>query len=903
MKDPGKGARDSGRESARALARLGASERWFEALVANSSDLLVVLDADAVLTYANPASRQQMGFEEGSRTGRSVFDLIHPEDHEVAAAAIADVVTTGGPSAPFVIRIVNVEGDWRLVEAVLTNCLDDPAIRGVVVNAHDVTEPLHLTRALRVLTDVHRILVGATSEGDLLARACQSLVATGAIKLAWVGYVEREPRARIAAVARAGRTAFLDDVDAADAEAEFDDGIIGEVLRTGTSRVVNDVRRALELSRWWGRYDATGLVSGCALPLSIGAEVVGVLVLHSDEVGFFGDDEVELFGGLAQDLAYGVGRLRDAAELVSAQERLRTSEQRFRLAFEANAAPMLFSDLQDRVIDVNDAFCRMVGRRREEIVGRETAPFSHPEDANVTREWRQRITAGDVDQARYLKRYVHRDGRVVTAEITRSAARDERGRILYFVSSERDVTEESLRAARLSHQALHDPLTGLANRTLLEDRLAQAFSRAARQGGCGAILLIDLDDFKQVNDTYGHLAGDALLEAVAQRLLGVARASDTLARFGGDEFIYLAEGLGSPAEVEVVARRFRDALAAPFALDDTVCRQRASIGVAVFDGSEADPSEALKDADLALYEAKSRGKSCYVLFTPTLREEAAVSRSLARDLRDALEAGDLEVRFEPVVDLAELTVVGFEALVRWDDPIRGAVPPSQFLDCLDEGDLAVALCAYTLEGALEAAREWPTRAASRRPYLGVKVTGCQFLDPGFVTQVDAALARHGLDAARLVIEVSEEAALSDAGGCAATATALRALGVRVALGGFGTGVTSLGMLADLAPDVIKVDVSFAREVVANPAAAPMFQTILEHAARLDLGVLVEGVEDEVVLARVRALGARYGQGFHFAPALDADTALSVARAGLGALQPTSDLTTWVKSADRSVQSR
>ncbi len=902
MSGSGEGVGDPRRDSARDLARRGASERWFEALVANSSDLLVVLDAEMVLTYANPASRAQMGFEEGSRTGRSVFDLIHPEDHQVAAAAFADVVTTGGPSPPFVLRIVNVEGDWRLVEAVLTNCLDDPAIRGVVVNAHDVTEPLHLTRALRILTDVHRILVGATDEGDLLVRSCQSLVATGSIKLAWVGYVEREPRPRIVAVARAGRTAFLDDVEQAEAEAEFDSGIIGEVLRTGVARVVNDVRRVPELSAWWGRYDATGLVSGCALPLTLGSEVIGVLTLHSDEVGFFGADEVELFGGLAQDLAYGVGRLRDAQELVSAQERLRTSEQRFRLAFEANAAPLLFSDLRDRVIDVNDAFCQMVGFRREEIVGRPTRSFSHPEDVELTREWRERILAGDVHRARYVNRYVHRDGHVVTAEITRSAVRDEGGRVLYFVSSERDVTEESLRAARLSHQALHDPLTGLANRTMLEDRLTQAFSRAARGGGYGAILLVDLDDFKQVNDTHGHLAGDALLEAVAQRLTNVARASDTLARFGGDEFIYLAEGLASPAEVEAVARRFRDTLAAPFALEDTTRRQRASIGVAVFDGSEGAPSEVLKDADLALYEAKRRGKSCYVLFTSALREAAVSNRSLARDLRDALEAGDLEVRFQPVVDLANLAVVGFEALLRWDHPIRGVVPPRTFLAGLDEGDLAAAVSAYTLEGALEAARGWPTPVGSQRPYLGVNVTGRQFLDSSFVAQVDAALARHGLDAARLVVEVSEETVLGDPERCAATAAALRALGVRVALDGFGTGVTSLGMLADLAPDVIKVDVSFAREAVANPAAAPMLQTILEHAARLDLGVLVEGVEDGLVLERVRALGARYGQGFHIAPALDAVTARAVARDGLGALQPTSDLTTWVKSAERSAQS-
>jgi diguanylate cyclase (GGDEF)-like protein/PAS domain S-box-containing protein len=896
-----KGRSSASRESSTIEAGLSASERWFEALVANSSDLLVVLDADTVLTYANPASRAQLGFAQDSRTGHTVFDLIHPEDHQAATSAFL-LALEGGSTPPFVVRVMNVEGDWRFVEAVLTNCLDDPAIGGVVVNAYDITERVHLTRALRVMTDVHKILVGATSEEELLSRACESLVAKGAIKLAFVGYLEPDPRPHVAAVARAGRTEFLDDVDLTGDENEFDDGVLREVLATGVPRVVNDVRRAPELARWQDRYEATGIVSGCALPLVIGSQVVGVLVLHSDEVGFFGVDEVELFSDLAKDLAYGIGRLRDAARLVENETRLRDSEQRFRLAFEANAAPMLFSDLEDRVIDVNDAFCKMVGFARDELLGRDSRPFSHPDDVRLTEDSRARLLAEDVDQARYIKRYVHRDGHVVTAEVTRTAARDDEGRALYFVASERDVTEEHKLAAQLSHQALHDPLTGLANRTLLEDRLAQAFQRVVRQGGLGAILLIDLDDFKQVNDSHGHLAGDALLEAVARRLQGVCRGSDTLARFGGDEFIYLAEGLATREEVDVIAKRFRDALAHPFVLEGKPCAQRVSIGVSVFDGTGASPGDALRDADLALYEAKSRGKSRYVVFTDSLREEVATYHSLARDLRDAMDAGDLELRFQPVVELASSAVVGFETLLRWEHPTRGSIPPSQFISIADESDCVVALSAYTLYGALEAAQAWPTRPGSEFPMVGVNMTARQFLDEGFVRLVDEALASFDLDAARLTIEVSEEASMRDAAGAAATVEALRRRGVNVALDDFGTGVSSLVRLKEMVPDYVKVDVSIVREVSTNPAAATMLKTILDYAQRLDQKVLVEGVEDERALRRVMEMGARYGQGFHFAPALDAEVALAVARDGLGALQAREARTTAQKSAERATQS-
>ena len=337
---------------------LGSSEHWFEQLVANSNDLLIVLDETAVLLYANPASREQMGFEKDSQTGNNVFNLIHPDDHEVAATTFAKVLEEGGSSSPMVLRVMTAEGQWRFLEVVLTHCLDDPAIRGIVANAYDVTERNHLTRALQILSAVHKILVNATDEDMLVADVCQSLVAKGAIRLAWVGYVERRGPSSLRLVASAGRTAFLEESDAAAAAAEFADGVIGEVVRTNSARVVNDVRQDPDLSRWWGLSESSGLLSACSFPLTSAGETIGALTIHSDEIGFFGDDEVGLFRELADELAYGISRLRDVARLDRNERLLRDSEERFRLAFEDNTAPMLFSDLEDRVIAVNNAFCR-----------------------------------------------------------------------------------------------------------------------------------------------------------------------------------------------------------------------------------------------------------------------------------------------------------------------------------------------------------------------------------------------------------------------------------------------------------------------------------------------------------------------------------------------------------------
>ena len=299
-------------------------------------------------------------------------------------------------------------------------------------------------------------------------------------------------------------------------------------------------------------------------------------------------------------------------------------EQRFRLAFENNMAGTILVDPRDKVLEVNDAVCEMVGRDRDEIVGKDSEPFTHPEDRSISYEAHRRLTTGEVDKLSYTKRYLHENGRVIDAEVSKSSVRDASGSTRYFVISVRDVTQERARNAQLSYQALHDSLTGLANRVLFEDRLSQAHTRTARRGGWNAVMLLDLDDFKEVNDTLGHLVGDELLVALARRFEKVTRSTDTLCRFGGDEFTYLAAELVSPAQAEEVAERLLGVLAKPFSLHGTQVQQHASIGVVVLEGTDKAWTDLIGDADAALYEAKRQGKGLHVLFTPTMGEQAVM---------------------------------------------------------------------------------------------------------------------------------------------------------------------------------------------------------------------------------------------------------------------------------------
>ncbi len=543
-------------------------------------------------------------------------------------------------------------------------------------------------------------------------------------------------------------------------------------------------------------------------------------------------------------------------------------EERSRLAFEDNMAPMVFADLDDQMIAANDAFCTMTGYSREELLGATSVKITHPEDLGISEKSYDQVLSGGEDRTRYVKRYVRKDGRVITVEVLRSLARDSRGNALYFIVSERDITDERNLTNELSHRALHDSLTGLANRVLFVNRLEQVHARVARGDGLCAVLLLDLDDFKGVNDSLGHVVGDQLLVAVARRLESVTRVSDSLCRFGGDEFLYLAETVSGIDDAEGVAHRLLDALSIPFEIEGHRIEQRASIGIVLSDVIRAMPTEYIQDADVALYEAKREGKGHYVVFTAAMHQSVATRFSLTQELRNAFRSCQLSIHFQPIIELAKSRIVGFEALMRWHHPERGMISPGVFIPIAEQSELILELGYFALEHAIAEATTWNAdTVGSAQPFVTVNLSARQFHDPHLATVVEGLLSRSGLTPTRLIIEITESVTLQNLTETMSVVEQLKRLGVELALDDFGTGFSSLSYLAKLQPKIIKIDQSFLSSSAVERRSITLLDAIVSLGHKLKVTMLAEGIETPEQFRHLLGIKCELGQGFLWSPAV------------------------------------
>ena len=582
-----------------------------------------------------------------------------------------------------------------------------------------------------------------------------------------------------------------------------------------------------------------------------------------------------------KDESWTAALVRDDSERRVASHLLTQSELRFRLAFEDNMAPMIFSDFDDLTTAVNDAFCGMVGFTRDEILGRDSKQFTYPDDVGITEGTHQRLVNEDLDHAQYVKRFLRKDGRIVLSEVSRSAARDETGKTLYFFSSARDITEERALTAQLSHQIFHDPLTGLANRALFEDRLTLAHGRLVREGGMGAVLLLNLDDFTGVNHTHGHVVGDALLVEVAGRLESATRGCDTLCHLGGDEFLYLAEGLDSIAQAEDIAQRLLDILTQPFSCSGALLEQHASIGIVLWKGTRADSTELIRNAGEALRETKTLKRGNFTFFTGNLHERAVDRFTLLQELRHALHAGELSMYYQPIVDLHSTMVVGFEALMRWRHPQRGFIPPDVFIPLAERSDLIVELGSFALREAVAAAMSWQcVQTLDEGPYVTVNLSAHQFHHRELVTLIENVLLSSGLSPTRLILEITEGVALFDVDETLGVIERLRFIGVDIALDDFGTGFSSLSYLTRLQPRIIKIDKTFVSPPHEGLKSDALIEAIISLGMKLDMTMLAEGIETPAQLESLRNLTCELGQGYLFSPAIPASEALDMVKRSL-----------------------
>jgi diguanylate cyclase (GGDEF)-like protein/PAS domain S-box-containing protein len=437
------------------------------------------------------------------------------------------------------------------------------------------------------------------------------------------------------------------------------------------------------------------------------------------------------------------------------------------------------------------------------------------------------------------------------------------GRPLGVVASTHEVTELKQAQNKLAHQAVHDPLTGVANRVLLTDRLTQALLRMERQPGKIAVLFVDLDHFKGINDTYGHDAGDRLLVEVAERLTVLARRLDTVARFGGDEFVLLCDKLLTGADVRVIADRVVRALAVPFVDNGTEFNITASVGVVMTSDPYAGGEDLLRDADAAMYQAKERGRNQYQFLDASLRERATAKFAIETELIRAIEREQFRLEYQPVFALSDQHIVGFEALIRWDHPERGTVPPAEFINVAENRGLIVAIGTWALNEACRQLVEWTSVRTSKGSPLtmAVNVSGRQLRAIDFVDEVTSALGRHGLAPGQLCLEITETALIEETADARDALEELASLGVHIALDDFGTGYSSLAHLRQFPVDILKIDRSFVDRLETSDRERQIVAAVTSMAHVLGMTVVGEGIETLGQLRELTDLGCDDGQGF------------------------------------------
>ncbi|HEY1359978.1 MAG TPA: EAL domain-containing protein [Thermoleophilaceae bacterium] len=580
---------------------------------------------------------------------------------------------------------------------------------------------------------------------------------------------------------------------------------------------------------------------------------------------------VSSHGKIIRDSAGSARKMRGTAQDVTEH---RLAEERFEALLEAAPDAMIVVDDGHRLVDVNTRMLDLFGYEREEVIGGQIIElFSEaPRPATKGKD----SDAGRVGPAAATSALLARrkDGVEFPVEVSMSPLRA--ADRLLIAGSIRDVTERKEAERQLEHEALHDPLTGLPNRGLFLDRLEHALTRARRPQSKLAVYFCDIDDFKLVNDSLGHGVGDELLKALPPRLQQALRGADTVARFGGDEFVILCEDLDSEKTAMQIAERISDAFTAPFALGGRMHYLSVSVGLVFVEAGRATASEVLRDADAAMYRAKGGGKGRFEVFDEQMRANLVRRIQTEAGLRRAVGEDELTLRFQPVLSLAGDEVVAAEALVRWDHPERGMLPPSEFIDVAEESGLIVPLGAWVLEAACREAASWRAKGDKKKLGISINLSPRQVSDSDVVDLLRRTLDETKLDPELVELEITENVLLAE-GDAVGTLRRLKELGPRLVLDDFGTGYSSLSYLKRFPIDALKIDRVFIDGLVAEPEATAIVSAMLSMAEALDVDVVAEGVERREQLEWLRDRGCPFAQGFLFSPPVEADEIEDVAR--------------------------
>lgn len=816
-----------------------------DAVFANSREAVVVVDETADIVYASPGAGLLIGHNAAAKIGMSVFDFLHPDDVDAAAHLFVQRLAYDGADFGHEMRVRHASGEW-ISTVVTVAVLADAELGACAITLRTPGADDFVERSLR-----SQIVVGeyanrlsakfmeVAGPSEVLERIVASSGEIGLLTGAEVVevFIEDEREGVIERLTRWISPERLAVFGTADVQPAVDE-LLAEV------QVIDDMAEVADagIADFAAR---TGAMSLLSAPFRIGPQR-GALVLMRVGPG-------------PDWIAADVQLVRSAAGLYGRALQTARSEELLRLTYQQGPLGFSIRTWGGDLVDCNRQYLDLYGFDRENADRsnlRELLDEAHSEASMAEFE---RLRRGEIDRLTTTMEVTRGDGSKFWAHIHSVPLRvPGRSETLVLTSIE-DVTEVHVQRIELEHAARHDSLTGVANRSQMSDAIDRFHQL---NGKLPAVVIVDIDRFKLINDVFGHAVGDEVLQVVAQRITSQLRPGDVVARLGGDEFAIVIQRLSRAGAVRLAQRLLR-AIEAPLEIDGRTIGQTMSVGVALSEGSQ-DPADLLKRADRALYAAKAAGRNTHVVFDESLQDEVLARQALERELRSALTANELEMQFQPEFSLLDGHVLGAEALLRWEHPHRGLIPADEFIPAAEHSGLIDEIGRFALR---EACRKFVTIPGSEGLLLRVNISAREFSRPELPDLVEAALAESGLEPHRLCLEMTETTLMDAPQLVLATFTRLSALGVKSAIDDFGTGYSSLSYLKQFPVDTLKIDREFIHDVVDDPESRAIVASILHLGDAMGMDVVAEGVETVEQVEVLRDLGCSRAQGYLVSPAL------------------------------------
>ncbi len=850
-------------------------QRYFLERVLNTEPGTVyVFDiAEQRNVYVNRHWPSAFGYtlEETQAMGDDLTQLFHPHDLPRISAhhrAWRDVFDEETRSIEYRLRDKAGEWHWLLSRETPFKRDADGKVSQILGIAHDISarkvaeeSVRRLTQLYAALSQCNQTIVRCTSEAELLAQVCRDAVNFGGMKMAWIGMVD-EANKRLAPVAAFGTDVdYLDGIEISVAvDKPTGHGPSGTSIREDRPVWCQDFQHDPTTRAWHERSVKSGLKASASLPLYRRGVVIGAFSLYADVMNAFDEAAQNLLTEMATDISYALDRFDNEEERKQEQTQLRKLSQ----VVEQSHNVIIITDLDAHIEYVNPAFVAMTGYTLEEVIGKDPRLLQSGKTPTATfTEMKACRMRGEIWQGEFINK--RKDGTEYIAAVNISPICQPDGRVTHYLSLSEDITERKRAEERIQYLANFDALTGLPSRIQLNQRLNYAISIAKRNNAHLAVMFLDLDRFKDINDTLGHSVGDAVLIEVANRLQQVLRDEDTVSRLGGDEFILMlsdADAVGSAQ----VAQKLLAVITEPYHIEPYDLAMTASIGIALYPADGTSLESLSKNADTAMYRAKHDGRDCYRFFTAAMQLRATRKLQLVNALRQALERDQFQVHYQP--QIANGRIIGAEALLRWQHPELGSVSPVEFIPVAEDCGLILPIGEWVLRAAVQQLKRWLDDGYPPM-VIAVNLSVVQFRYPSLPDLVTRILDDARLPAQHLELELTEGVAMDDPQGAIAVMNNLYDRGVHMSIDDFGTGYSSLNYLKKFKVYKLKIDQTFVRDILTDSEDRAIVAAIISMAKNLGLVTIAEGVESSEQLAFLYEQGCDEIQGYYYSEPLPA----------------------------------